>query len=64
LPDGQVQGYGSHEIRQGLGTWIGCAGSPQAQQVCVLVTHRVAMKLRGQASSATWDFGVGVQVRP
>jgi len=64
LPDGQVQGYGGHDIRQGLGTWLGCGESPQAQQVCVLVTHLVAMKLRGQGPSPVWEFGFGARVGP
>jgi hypothetical protein len=63
-PDGQVQGYSGHDIRQSLGTWLGCNVSPQAQQVCVLVTHLFAMKLRGQGSGLVWEFGVGARVGP
>jgi hypothetical protein len=64
LPDGQVQGYGSHEIRQGLGRWLGCGESPRAQQTCVLVTHLFALKLRGQGASPRWTFSFGGRVGP
>jgi hypothetical protein len=45
-----------------FGVWMGCTAMPQTAQICTLVSHLVALRLREAAREPDVSFGVGVGV--
>jgi len=66
-PSGEVVSYDDEGERHLAGVWIGCNASPRTHQVCTLVTHLLAMRMkatseRGDSSGVSFGIGVGVGV--
>lgn len=61
-PTGELVVYGEEGQELALGVWLGCKGSPQVAQTCVLISHLMARELRRRAQAPAVSFGVGVGV--
>jgi hypothetical protein len=66
--NGEVITYDDDGQRSGMGVWVGgCGVSARTHQVCTLVTHLIAMKLRDRSSDsdglASRGDGMGVRMR-
>jgi hypothetical protein len=61
-PSGEVRLFGPRGEPRSFGVWIGCGGSPQHSQACVLVTHLMAWQAveREPTPHVVFGWGVGV----
>lgn len=59
---GEVIVYNDEGERMAAGVWIGCNGSARAHQVCTLVTHLMAMKMRSLAERNEPSVGIGIGI--
>ena len=68
-PSGEVVSYDDEGERHLAGVWIGCNATPRTHQVCTLITHLLAMRIKAATEresggpSVGIGIGVGVPIR-
>jgi len=61
-PSGEVIVYDDEGERHLAGVWVGCNATPRTHQVCTLVSHLLAMRMRAAAERGEPSVGVGIGV--
>jgi hypothetical protein len=61
-PSGEVIIYDDEGERHLAGVWIGCNATPRTHQVCTLVSHMLAMRMRAALARGEPSVGVGIGI--
>jgi hypothetical protein len=61
-PSGEVIIYDDEGERRVAGVWIGCNATPRTHQVCTLVSHLLALRMRANAERGGGEPSVGIGI--